>query len=69
MVESGSAEDLGEHGYDAAGEVEEQKTGVAHGVFNGGAEGPEEDHVADDVHPAGVHEHGGEQCDGVMAVR
>ncbi len=32
-----------------------------HGVFHGGTEGPEEDHVADDVEPAAVEKHGGEQ--------
>jgi hypothetical protein len=40
---------------------------VAHRVFNGRPECPQEDHVADDVHPTGVHEHGAEQGDGVMA--
>ena len=41
---------------------------MAHGVFDRRPESPEEDHVADDVHPAGVHEHRGEQRDAVMAV-
>ena len=63
-----SGDDLRHHGHDAAGEVEEEKADGSHGVFNLAAEGPEEDHVADDVHPACVHEHRGQQGKPVMAV-
>ena len=64
----GIAEDLRAHGDDAAHEVEEQEADRPHGVFDLAAEGPQVNHVADDVHPAAVHEHGGEQGDEAMAV-
>ncbi len=51
------AEDLRKHGNDAAGEIEKGEADWAHGVFDFAAEGPQVNHVADDVHPAGMHEH------------
>ena len=57
------AEDLAHHGDDTADQIEEDESAGAHRVFDLATEGPEIDHVADDVHPAGVHEHRGEDRD------
>ena len=51
------AEDLAHHCDYPAGEVEEDEPAGTHRVFDLTAEGPQVNHVADDVHPAGVHEH------------
>jgi len=56
------ADDLTHHRDRPSKEVEEDEAASAHGVFDLAAECPEVDHVADDVHPAGVHEHRGEDC-------
>jgi len=53
----GIAQDLRGHGNDAADEIKDGEADGAHRVFNFAAEGPQVNHVADDVHPAGVHEH------------
>jgi len=50
-------EDLAHHCDYPAGEIEEDKPAGSHGVFDLAAEGPQINHVADDVHPAGMHEH------------
>ena len=57
---------LRHHSDEASGKVEQQEAERAHSVFNFRPECPEVDHVADDVHPAGVHEHGAEKSEGVM---
>jgi hypothetical protein len=49
---------LRQRGGDAAGEVERRIAPLTHRVFDLRAKGPQEDHVADDVRPARVHEHG-----------
>ena len=61
MREKGSPRICARHGDDAADEVEDGKAEGAHGVFDLATEGPQVDHVADDVHPAAVHEHGGQK--------
>ena len=66
-VGAGGGGDLGGHGDEAAEDVEEGEAEGVHGVFHGGSEGPEEDHVAADVDPAAVEEHGGEQGDEAVA--
>ena len=63
------AEDLGHHGHDAAGKIEDEELEAAHRIFDLAPEGPQVDHVADDVHPASMHEHRGQQRDPVMAVQ
>ena len=37
--------------------IKQDKPGVSHGVFDIIAKDPEKPHVADDVHPAAMHEH------------
>ena len=49
-------------------EIEEDETASSHGVFDLAAESPQVNHVADDVHPAGMHEHGGENRDPAVAM-
>ena len=61
--ELGSADHLRQHRHQAAREIEEKKTDVAHGVLHRRPKCPQINHVADDVHPAGVHEHRCEQRD------
>ena len=67
-VGEGIAENLREHGNHAACEIEDGEADGAHGVFDFATEGPQVNHVADDVHPAAMHEHRGEQRDETMAV-
>ena len=64
----GIGHDLRHHGNDAARKVEDEKPETAHSALDLSTEGPQVDHVANDVHPAGVHEHGREQCDPPVAV-
>ena len=45
---------------EAADQVEDEVAAVPHPVLDVVAEDPEEEHVADDVGPAGVHKHRGE---------
>ena len=45
----------------ATNEVEREKLGVPHGVFQALAKRPKEEHVADDVHPSAMQKHGGKQ--------
>src|SRR5207253_2359883 len=52
----------------AAQQIKNQILSVAHDVFHVVAEYPQKPHVPDDVHPAAVQEHGGEQSRGVQAV-
>ena len=63
----GAAGELGEHSDRAAHEIEDDVAPAAHGVLHLRSECPEEDHVADDVHPAAMHEHGSEDRDPLMA--
>lgn len=60
-------QNLSHHGNHSARQVEKQESPAAHRVFDGRAERPEEDHVAQDVEPAGVQEHGRENGDGAVA--
>ena len=53
--------ELGEGREHAAHEVEERVAQAAHAILDVVAEDPEEQHVADDVHPAAVHEDRGDQ--------
>jgi len=62
-VGAGRGDDLGEHGDEASEEIEDREAEGVHGVFHGRTEGPEEDHVAENVGPAAMQEHGGEQGD------
>ena len=58
---AGGGGDLRERGDEASQEIEHGEAPVVHGVFHRRTEGPEEDHVAKDVRPAGVEKHGGEE--------
>ncbi len=64
---AGRGGDLGEHGDQASEEIEEGEAEGVHRVFHRGTEGPEEDHVAEDVGPASMEKHGGEQGDEAVA--
>jgi len=66
-VRAGRGGDLGEHRNQASQEIEDGEAEGVHRVFHGGTEGPEEDHVAEDVGPAAVQKHGGEQRDEAVA--
>ncbi len=63
----GADGDLGEHGDGSPEQIEDEVAQGVHGVLDLGAKGPEENHVADDVQPATMHEHGGEEGDPVTA--
>jgi len=52
---------LGDAGTDSAEQIEEQVRQWAHAIFDVCAKNPEKPHVADDVQPAPVEEHAGEQ--------
>lgn len=56
----GIAEDLTHHCHNTANQIKEDESASAHCIFDFPAERPEVNHVADDVHPARVHEHRGE---------
>ena len=60
-------QNLGECGHEPAKQVEDKIAAPAHRIFDFGGKGPEENHVADDVRPTGMHEHGGQNRDPVMA--
>ena len=62
------AEDLTHHCDDTADQIEEDEAAGAHCVFDFATEGPEIDHVADDVHPTGMHEHRREDRDPARSV-
>ena len=62
---TGAARDLSEHRDYAAQQIEDDVAKAAHRVFDRRAKGPEKNHVADDVHPARVHKHGGHDGDQV----
>jgi len=64
---AGRGGDLGKHGDQASEEIEGGEAEGVHGVFHGGTEGPEEDHVAEDVGPACMQKHGREQGDETAA--
>ena len=57
---------LGEHRHQAANQIEDQIPATAHGVFDFRTKRPQENHVPDDVRPAAVHEHRGQNRDPVM---
>lgn len=63
----GIKSDLGEHCNQTASEIKGEVSRTAHGIFDLGGKGPQENHVADDVGPAAVHEHGSEDRDPSMA--
>ena len=56
-AEFGSVQHLRERRGDAAQQIEHQEARPRHRVFDVVAEQPQEPHVADQVHPAAVHEH------------
>ena len=58
---------LGEHRDQASEEIEDGEAEGVHGVFHGGTEGPEEDHVTEDMGPASMEKHGGDQGDEAVA--
>ena len=58
---------LDEHGHKAADKVEEKVAAPAHAIFNCRTKGPQVDHVADDVQPTAVQEHGCEERDPMVA--
>jgi hypothetical protein len=60
-------QNLGKHGHQTSGEIEEEVSAAAHRVFDLRAEGPQENHVPDDVRPTAMHEHRSEDGDPVMA--
>jgi len=60
-------DDLGQHRHQSAKKVEGHVPQGIHGVFNLRPKGPQEDHVADDVRPTTMNEHGGKQSDPMMA--
>jgi hypothetical protein len=64
----GVTEDLREHRDDASDEIEDGEAEGAHGIFDFAAEGPQINHVADDVHPACMHEHGSKYRDPCITV-
>ena len=66
-VGAGRGDDLGEHRDEASEEIEDGKAEGVHGVFHGRTEGPEEDHVAENVGPASMQKHRGEQGDEAVA--
>ena len=47
----------------SADEVEDGESPTPQAILDARAEHPEEKHVADDVEPTGVQEHGGERCE------
>jgi hypothetical protein len=66
-VGAGRGGDLGEHRDEAAEEIEDGEAEGIHGVLHRGTEGPKEDHVAQDVRPASVQKHGGDESDETVA--
>ena len=60
--------DLRGRGGEAAQQVEAQEAHGSHHVFDGAAEDPEEERVAEDVHPAAVQEEREQRRDQVDAV-
>jgi hypothetical protein len=66
-VGAGRGGDLGKHRDQASEDIEDGEAEGVHGVFHRGTEGPEEDHVAEDVRPASMEKHGGEQGDEAVA--
>ena len=58
---------LGKHGHNSAEQVEDKIATSTHRIFDFGTESPQENHVADDVRPAAVHEHRRQNRDPVMA--
>jgi len=61
-------DNLAHHRHNAANQIEEDESAGTHRVFDFAAEGPEVNHVANDVHPAGMHEHGGEDRDPAVSM-
>jgi hypothetical protein len=57
---------LGEGRGDAGQEIEDQEVDVAELVLDIVAEDPQEQHVAEEMKPASVHEHGGEDGHGAL---
>ena len=64
---SSTGQNLREHGHQSASQIKEEVSAAAHGIFDLRAEGPQENHVPDDVRPAAMHEHRSEDGDPVMA--
>ena len=60
---------MGDAGAETAQEVEKKITQVAQVVLDVVAENPQEPHVADQVHPATVQKHAGEQGEDRVAER
>ena len=52
---------MGQRGKNAAEDIEDDETAMAHHVLDVVAEDPEVQHVPDQVHPASVEEHAGEE--------
>jgi len=66
-VRAGRGGDLGEHRDQASEEIEGGEAEGVHGVFHRGTEGPEEDHVAEDMRPASMQKHGSDESDETVA--
>jgi len=60
-------QNLGEHCHQSASQIKEEVSAAAHRVFDLRAEGPQENHVPDDVRPAAMHEHRSEDGHPAMA--
>ena len=60
IVEPGADVVLGERRGDAAEQIEDQELHVPEAVLDVVAEDPQVEHVAAEVQPAAVHEHGAE---------
>ena len=61
-------ENLAHHGHHATDQIEEDESAGAHCVFHLAAESPQINHVSDDVHPAGMHEHRRQNRDPAVSV-
>ena len=61
MVDAGSESDMAPAGHQAGKEIEDQEPAMPHGVLHVVPEDPEEPEVPDEVHPASMEEHGGDQ--------
>src|SRR5262249_34990322 len=62
----GVGQNLGQHGHYAAEQVEDQISASTHDIFDLRSEGPKKNHVADDVRPTAMHEHGRQDGDPAM---
>jgi hypothetical protein len=58
---------LRHHGDEPTNQIKRQIASAAHRILNLWTEGPKKNHVADDVRPAAMHEHGSQNSDPVVA--